>query len=157
MKIFTVSFFGYRQINKSFVIEERLKKKIQELLLTKEYLEFLVDHNGEFDQLVASTVHRCKRAIRDDNSTLILVLLYATAEYINNADSFHEYYDEVEICAVSSEKYFKVAHQIRNCSIVDRFDLAIFCAEHCSGGTYQTIKYVAKNGAKFINLSAQNE
>ena len=53
-------------------IEERLEKKIRELLLTKEYLEFLVGRDGEFDQLVASTVRRCKRAIRDDIAHLLL-------------------------------------------------------------------------------------
>ena len=157
MKIFTVSFFGHRQIDEPFAVEERLEKKIRELLLTKEYLEFLVGRDGEFDQLVASTVRRCKRAIRDDNSALILVLPYTTAEYRNNADSFHEYYDEVEICSVSLEKYFKASHQTRNHSMVDRSDLAIFFVEHCSGGAYQTMKYAARNGAKFINLSAQNE
>lgn len=157
MNIFTVSFFGHRQIDNPFAVEERLKEVIRELLLTKEYLEFLVGRDGEFDHLVASTVRRCKRAIRDDNSALILVLPYATAEYRNNTDSFHEYYDEIEICASSSEKYFKAAHQVRNRSMVDRSDLVIFCIEHCSGGAYQTMKYDARNEVKLINLSEQKE
>lgn len=157
MNVFTVSFFGHRQIDNPFAVEERLKEVIRELLLTKEYLEFLVGRDGEFDQLVASTVRRCKRAIRDDNSALILVLPYATAEYRNNTDSFHEYYDEIEICASSSEKYFKAAHQVRNRSMVDRSDLVIFCIEHCSGGAYQTMKYAARNEVKLINLSERKE
>ena len=157
MNVFTVSFFGHRQIDNPFAVEERLKEVIRELLLTKEYLEFLVGRDGEFDQLVASTVRRCKQAIRDDNSALILVLPYATAEYRNNTDSFHEYYDEIEICASSSEKYFKAAHQVRNRSIVDRSDLVIFCIEHCSGGAYQTMKYAARNEVKLINLSERKE
>lgn len=157
MNVFTVSFFGHRQIDNPFAVEERLKEVIRELLLTKEYLEFLVGRDGEFDQLVASTVRRCKRAIRDDNSALILVLPYATAEYRNNTDSFHEYYDEIEICASSSEKYFKAAHQVRNRSMVDRSDLVIFCIEHCSEGAYQTMKYAARNEVKLINLSERKE
>ena len=157
MNVFAVSFFGHRQIDNPFAVEERLKEVIRELLLTKEYLEFLVGRDGEFDQLVASTVRRCKRAIRDDNSALILVLPYATAEYRNNTDSFHEYYDEIEICASSSEKYFKAAHQVRNRSMVDRSDLVIFCIEHCSGGAYQTMKYAARNEVKLINLSERKE
>lgn len=157
MNIFTVSFFGHRQIDNLFAVEERLKEVIRELLLTKEYLEFLVGRDGEFDQLVASTVRRCKRAIRDDNSALILVLPYATAEYRNNTDSFHKYYDDIEICASSSEKYFKAAHRVRNRSMVDRSDLVIFCIEHCSGGAYQTMKYAARNEVKLINLSERKE
>ena len=95
MKVFTASFFGHRQIDNVFVIEQRLQEIIQELLISKEYVEFLVGRNGEFDQLVVSTVRRCKRTIRDDNSALVLVLPYTTAEYRNNELSFHEYYDEV--------------------------------------------------------------
>ena len=61
----------------------RLQSIIRELLLTKEYIEFLVGRDGEFDQLVSSTIRRCKRTIRDDNSSLVLVLPYMTAEYRN--------------------------------------------------------------------------
>ena len=152
MNLYTVSFFGHRQIDNVFVIEGRLETIIRELLLTKESVEFLVGRNGEFDQLVASTVRRCKRAIRDDNSALVLVLPYPTAELLNNEQSFQEYYDEIEICAESAERHFKSAHQIRNRSMVDRSDLVVFCVEHNSGGAYQTMQYAKKANANIINL-----
>ena len=152
MNICTVSFFGHRQIDDVFKIEKQLEALIRELLLTKEYVEFLVGRDGEFDQLVSSTIRRCKRNNRDDNSALVLVLPYATAEYRNNEQSFHEYYDEIEICAASAEKHFKSAHQIRNRSMVDRSDLVIFCVEHNSGGAYQTMQYARKVDANIINL-----
>ena len=153
MNLYTVSFFGHRQIDNIFVIEERLETMIRELLLSKEYVEFLIGRDGEFDQLVASTVRRCKRAIRDDNSALVLVLPYATAEYLNNEQAFHEYYDEVEVCAESAEKHFKSAHQTRNRSMVDRSNLVVFCVNHNSGGAYQTMQYAIKANANIINLS----
>ena len=152
MDIFSVSFFGHRQFDDPFTIDNKLERLIRELLATKEYVEFLVGRDGEFDQLVASTVRRCKRAIRDDNSALVLVLPYATAEYRNNEQSFHEYYDEIEICAESAEKHFKSAHQTRNRSMVDRSDLVVFCVEHNSGGAYQTMQYAKKAKANIINL-----
>ena len=152
MNICTVSFFGHRQMGDVFKIEKQLEALIRELLLTKEYVEFLVGRDGEFDQLVSSTIRRCKRNTRDDNSALVLVLPYATAEYRNNEQSFHEYYDEIEICAASAEKHFKSAHQIRNRSMVDRSDLVIFCVEHNSGGAYQTMQYARKVDANIINL-----
>ena len=152
MNICTVSLFGHRQIDDVFKIEKQLEALIRELLLTKEYVEFLVGRDGEFDQLVSSTIRRCKRNTRDDNSALVLVLPYATAEYRNNEQSFHEYYDEIEICAASAEKHFKSAHQIRNRSMVDRSDLVIFCVEHNSGGAYQTMQYARKVDANIINL-----
>ena len=154
MNIYTVSFFGHRQIDDVFKEEKQLETLIRELLLSKEYVEFLVGRDGEFDQLVSSTIRRCKQTIRDDNSALVLVLPYGTAEYRNNEQSFHEYYDEIEICAASAEKHFKSAHQIRNRSMVDRSDLVIFCVEHNSGGAYQTMQYAKKKTANIINLPA---
>lgn len=152
MDIFSVSFFGHRQFDDPFTIENKLERLIRELLATKEYVEFLVGRDGEFDQLVSSTVRRCKRTVRDDNNALVLVLPYATAEYRYNEQSFHEYYDEIEICAESAEKHFKSAHQTRNRSMVDRSDLVVFCVEHNSGGAYQTMQYAKKAKANIINL-----
>ena len=42
MNLYAVSFFGHRQIDNIFVIEQSLETIIQELLLTKEYVEFFV-------------------------------------------------------------------------------------------------------------------
>lgn len=56
MQFFTVSFFGHRQIDNFFEIELLLEKLIRELMLSKEYVEFLVGRDGDFDQLVSSTV-----------------------------------------------------------------------------------------------------
>lgn len=152
MNLYVVSFFGHRQIDNVFAIEQHLETLIRELLVTKEYVEFLVGRDGEFDQLVSSTVRRCKQTVRDDNSALVLVLPYATAEYRNNEQSFHEYYGEIEICTESAKKHFKSAHQTRNRSMVDRSDLVVFCVEHNSGGAYQTMQYAKKTNANTINL-----
>lgn len=71
MNIFTVAFFGHRIIDNPFPVEQKLEKIIRELLISKEYVEFLVGRDGDFDQIVSSTVRRCKRTVRDDNSALI--------------------------------------------------------------------------------------
>lgn len=153
MTVFTISFFGHRQLSDSLAVEKKLQAVIQEQLLSKEYVEFLVGRDGEFDQLVSSTVRRCKRDIRDDNSSLVLVLPYETAEYRNNEQSFHEYYDEIEICAASVEKHFRSAHQTRNRSMVDRSSLVVFFVEHESGGAYTTMRYTEKKDVQIINLA----
>ena len=153
MNSFSVSFFGHRQLNDPFTVERYLETLIRELLNTKQYVEFLVGRDGEFDQLVASTIRRCKRAIRDDNSALVLVLPYETAEYRHNVQSFQDYYDEIEICAESAAKHFKSAHQTRNRSMVDRSHLVVFCVDHESGGAYATMRYAEKKGVQTINLT----
>ena len=152
MNIFTVSFFGHRQINEPFKIEAKLKKVIEDLIFKKEYVQFIVGRDGEFDQLVSSAVRRYKSSVRDDNSSLVLILPYMTAEYRNNSKSFSEYYDEVIVCPKSMDKHYKSAHRIRNQYMVDSSDMIVFYIEHKHGGAYQTMKYAMKNNKYYINL-----
>lgn len=157
MNIFTVAFFGHRIIVHPFQVEQKLEKIIRELLISKEYVEFLVGRDGDFDQLVSSTVKRCKRVVRDDNSALVWVMPYETAEYRDNVESFHDYYDDVEICGASAGGHFKGAHQIRNREMIDRSDLVVFCVEHETGGAYKTMCYAKKCSKCIVNLSNDSE
>lgn len=153
MEIFTVAFFGHRFIDNYFSLEQHLETLIYEILREKRYVEFIVGKNGEFDQLCASSVRRVKRNYRDDNSSLILVLPYLTADYSNNQESYNDYYDEVEICRESYNAHFKNAIQLRNRYMVDRADMIICNIEKRSGGAYQTIKYAEKKGKEIINIA----
>ena len=155
MQIYTVAFFGHRYIINPFQIESRVDIIIEKLIKEKQYVEFLVGRNGGFDQFVSSAVIRAKRKFRDDNSSLVLVLPYLTAEYRNNVEYFEEYYDEIEICQESAKAHFKSALQIRNRQMVDRADLIVCCIDHESGGAYQTIQYAQKQNKKIINLALE--
>ena len=157
MNTFTVSFFGHRYIENALEIERGLEQLIKTLLRNKEYVEFLVGRDGEFDQTVSSVIRRCKRTVRDDNSAHVWVLPYPTAEYRDNEESFREYYDEIEICGTSADGHFKGAHQARNRTMVDRSHLIVFCIQHESGGAWQTMKYAKKQGKPHINLHNQME
>ena len=150
---FTVSFFGHRVIEDPLQMEQRLEPLIRKLLKEKEYVEFLVGRDGEFDQIASSTIRRCKRAIRDDNSAHVWVLPYPTADFRDNEEAFREYYDEIEICGASAGGHFKGAHQARNREMVDRSDLVVFCIQHESGGAWQTMKYAIKQGKPCININ----
>jgi len=149
----TVSFFGHRRINNTSDLEYKLEGIISELILHNEYVEFLVGRNGDFDTIVSSVIRRCKRAIRDDNSALVLVLPYSTAEYRDNKVAFSEYYDEIEICDFSSDMYFKAAYQARNRTMVDRSDIVFFYVEHSFGGAYMTMRYADQIGVKCVNIT----
>ena len=109
MNIFTVSFFGHRYVDNPIPVDKALEGVIGSLLRSKEYVEFLVGRNGDFDHLTSAAIRRCKRTIRGDNSSHIWVLPYLTAEYRDNEDAFRNYYDEIEICGNSSGRYFKGA------------------------------------------------
>lgn len=150
---FTCAFFGHRDFVAHYRCEGRLKEIIKQLLTYKEYVEFLVGRNGEFDQFISSTIIRTQKECGDCNSALVLVLPYPTAEYRNNEKSFRHYYDEIEICAESSTAYCKSAIQMRNRKMVDRADLVICYIERNTGGAYRTIQYAKKQGKTIINLA----
>ena len=152
MEIFTVAFFGHRYIDNPFRIEERLEDEIRRLLSEHEYVDFLVGRDGEFDQFASSAVLRVRKRYRDDNCSLILVLPYVRAEYLNNEESHHDYYSDVEISYAAAKAHPKAAIQIRNREMVDRADLIICCIDHQSGGAWQTVQYAMKQGKPIINL-----
>ena len=149
---YTVSFFGHRQIFDQLAVDGKLDVLLRRLLLTKPYVEFLVGRDGDFDQLVSSAIRRAKRNIRRDNNSHVWVLPYATAEYLNHAQDYHEYYDEVEICETAAGSHFKAAFQARNRVMVDRSHLVVFYIDHHSGGAWQTFQYAQKQVARCINL-----
>ncbi len=153
METYTVSLFGHREVDDTFTIERRLEKNIRELLAEKEYVEFLVGRDGEFDLLAASVIKRCRRAMGEENSALIWMLPYMTAEYRDHEEDYLNYYNDVEVAQNAAGAHPKGAIQIRNREMIDRSDLVIFCVERKSGGAYQTMRYAVKQGVKFINLS----
>ena len=152
MNIFTVSFFGHRQIENALDVERKLEAKISELIQTKQYIEFLVGREGEFDILAASVVKRVKKQMDYGNCSLVLVLPYMKAEFRDNEKDFLDYYDDVEICGQSAKTHYKSAMQIRNKAMVDRSDLVICCIQHKSGGAYKTVKYAEEQSVGIFFL-----
>ena len=152
MRIFSVAFFGHRHIDDLIKVETLLEEQIQILIAEKEYVDFLVGRNGDFDRCVSSTVIRAQKNIRDDNSALVLILPYPTAEYLNNKSRFHSYYTDIEISPAALAAHPKNAIQIRNREMVDRADLVICYVESEKGGAWQAVEYAVKQGKKVINL-----
>ena len=149
MTVYTVSFFGHRRIYDPIRIERQLEEIVRDLLLTKQYVEFLVGKDGEFDILVASVIRRCKRQYRDDNSAMVLVLPYMRADFRDNEESYREYFDEIE---VFSGTHYKSAFQQRNRDMISRSRLVIFAVNKTEGGAYSTMKCAAAQGVETINL-----
>lgn len=149
LKTYTVSFFGHRKVEDWRMVEQNLESLISTLLLDKEYVEFLVGRDGEFDQIVSSVIRRCKRTVRNDNSSHIWVLPYPTAQLRNNAEAFQAYYDQIEICGTG--QHYKQAHQARNRQMADRSDLVVFYVDH-EGGAWQTLQYVKKENISYVNI-----
>lgn len=156
MNIYTVSFFGHRYVEWGAGLENRLDKLLHDLITQREYVDFLIGRDGDFDLLASSAI---KRAIRNNaygNTHFTLVLPYMKAEYRNNEKGYLEYYDEVEICSESAEVHPKSAIQVRNRNIVDRSDLVVCCIRHKNGGAYRTIQYAEKQGKRIVNIANEN-
>ena len=152
LDIYTVAFFGHRYIDNPPRVEELLEEQIRNLIDENEYVEFLVGRNGDFDRCVSSAVLRVRKNYRDDNSSLVLVLPYLTAEYLNNEQYFHDYYTDVEISYEASKAHPKSAIQIRNREMVDRADLVVCYIEENAGGAWKTYQYAITKGKDIIKL-----
>ncbi len=157
MNIYTVTFIGHRNIDRFSYVENRVEELIRELIRNNEYVDFLVGRNGDFDQIASSAVLRIKKQVFDANSSLIWVMPYDSAAYRNNAESFAEYYDEIELCQESASTHFKAAIQTRNRYMIDRADLLICYVKNNKGGAYQTLQYALKTGKKIINIYDSTE
>ena len=153
LQIYTVSFFGHREIDRFSEVETKVSSLVRSLIQEKPYVDFLVGRNGEFDQLVTSEIRRAKQDLHFGNSSLIWVMPYNMAEYRENRESFDQYYDSVEICPESCDTHPKTAYQIRNRSMVERSDLVVFFVTHESGGAYQTMQYAKRIGKDIINIT----
>ena len=157
LNVFTVAFFDHRYLDNIIKVEDLLEHQIRKLIDENEYVDFLVGRNGDFDQCVSSSVLRVRKNHRDDNSALVLVLPYPTAEYLNNENYFHEYYTDIEVSSAASVAHPKSAIQIRNREMVDRADLIICYIEHEKGGAWQTVECAIKQGKTVINLAEDVE
>lgn len=153
LNIFTVSFFGHRSIEQASEIDNRLEKLLHDLIMQKEYVEFLIGRDGEFDLLASAAIKRAVREHGYGNTHFTLVLPYMKAEYRDNEKEYLGYYDEVEVCAESAEAHPKSAILVRNRTLVDRSDLVVCCIQHKRGGAYKTIQYAEKQGKRIINLA----
>ena len=155
MNVYTVSFFGHREVERPSEIETRLERLLQDLVTKKEYVEFLIGRDGGFDMLASSVIRRIIKKCGCGNTSFVLVLPYMKAEFRDNEQKFLEYYDEVEICADSSTAHYKAAIQVRNKSMVDRSDLVVCCIQHKGGGAYQTVQYAKNQNHRIVNVALE--
>ncbi len=154
LEITSVTFFGHRYIDRFAFAERKIAQIIDELLMIKPYVEFLIGRDGDFDQIVSSCIRRAKEKHGSHNCAHTLVLPYMTAEFRDNQESFYDYYDEVEIASdMLGKTHFKSVFQQRNRSMVDRAEMVFFYIDHKSGGAYQTYQYALKQGKTVINIA----
>ena len=134
-EIYRVSMIGHRVVE-DYSVEERLHELFWELLRTKEYVEFYLGRNGDFDILAASVIKRLHKNYRDDNSVMILVLPYPVKDY----EYYDDYYDEIIIPDELHGVHPKAAITERNRWIVANSDMLIAYIRNKSGGTATCVR-----------------
>ncbi|MBQ1389699.1 MAG: hypothetical protein IIY78_08745 [Clostridia bacterium] len=153
--VYTVCFFGHRVIADFQSAESAVERIIAEVIDKHEFVEFLVGREGDFDQIVTSTVIRYKKNHNAGNCSLTWVMPYMKADYTHNQESYDNYYDCVEVCEQSAQAHPKAAIQIRNRAMIDRSDRCVFYVTKKSGSAYQSLKYAKRAAQKLLTLPKQ--
>ncbi|MBQ8441078.1 MAG: hypothetical protein IJX19_10475 [Clostridia bacterium] len=148
MDIYRVTFIGHRRIEQSRMIEDQIEVIAKDLLRQKEYVEFYVGRNGDFDISVASAIKRAQKAVGDHNSSLSLVLPY----HVKDESYYGDFYDEV-LLPIDGKTHFKSAITKRNEWMIDQAELLIAYVETESGGAYQALQYARKKGIFILNIA----
>lgn len=151
MKPYTVSLFGHRNISNPEKIRTKLKLFTERIISEKQYVQFLIGHDGAFDELAASVISETIRNSQYHTALLIMVLPYMRNEFKNRND-FQQYH-QIEICPASANAHFKSAFFIRNLEMLDRSDIVVCWMEHPFGGTFQAVYCAQKKGLTVINLA----
>ena len=144
MDIYRVSFIGHREVDNFVLVEEQIYSIVQELITTKEYVEFYVGRHGEFDILVASVIKRAKREIDENNSSLILVIPYPVAEM----ETYEDYYDEVKYPKELYKIHYKSSITKRNEWLVKNSDMLVAYVVRDYGGAAHCLNKAIERGIK---------
>ena len=148
-EIYRVSFIGHRRVDDFRFVEEQLDDIIGELIRRKEFVEFYVGRNGDFDTMVASSIKRCQKRFGKENNSLILVLPYTVAD----VEFLEDFYDEIWIPDELHSVHFKNAITKRNEWFVNHSDLLIAYVLRDKGGAATCLKMAEKQKSLSINIA----
>ena len=104
MEIYRVTFFGHRTLTSIAEVEKAVEELATELLRQREFVEFYVGRNGDYDVAVASAVKRAQKAVDRQNGALILALPYP----VKDLEYYESYYDEI-VFPLEEKTHFKAA------------------------------------------------
>lgn len=148
-EIFRVALFGHRYLDSLRIIEDRLTPIIKDLIWKKQFVEFYIGRNGEFDEFAASVIKRVRKDVDLSNTALILVLPYNSAKI----EDYEKYYDEITIPDVLWKMHPKGAIKAKNRWMVEQADLVIGYVEREEGGAYTALKYAKQLEKESINIA----
>ncbi len=141
MNTYRVTFAGHREIDHFFALESKLDEILSILLQAKDFVEFYVGNDGEFDTMATSAIRRLKKKYGSHICAMNLILPYKKA----NLDFISQQFDAVIIPEELYAIHPKKAITARNQWMVDHSDLLICYIKKQSGGAFNTLKYATAN------------
>ena len=148
MDIYRVSFIGHRQVSSVAFVEDQVERIAVDLMRQKNFVEFYLGRNGEFDIAAASGIKRAQDRVGHEKSALILVLPYK----MKDLPYYQAFYDEVML-PVDPSVHFKAAITKRNEWMIENTDLLISYITKSEGGAYTTYRYAQTKGLQICNLA----
>ena len=145
-EVYRVALFGHRDFGQHKRLDDTLYPLIKELLRTKDFVDFYIGRDGEFDIYAASIIKRVQMAMGTENSELNLVLPYVRKDI----EYYEKYYDRVSI-PISAHP--KLAITKRNEWMVEQADIVICYIERKKGGAHASIRYAETLGKVVLNLA----
>ena len=149
MDIYRVALFGHRDFDAHEELEQKLFPILKQLIQEKDYVEFYIGRDGEFDVFTASLIKRFQRNTENTNSEMILVLPYVKKD----VEFYEKYYDSVIIPSCMKGVHPKGAITKRNRRMIEQCDLLICYVKHQNGGSHDALKYAQKLKKHIINLA----
>ncbi|MBE6529623.1 MAG: hypothetical protein E7680_03350 [Ruminococcaceae bacterium] len=146
--IYRVSFIGHRQVEHFREVEEQLTEIVKDLIRSKEFVEFYIGRNGDFDILAASVIKRAQEKYGKANNSLILVIPYP----ITDMEYMEKYYDEIWYPDELHGVHYKSAITKRNEWFVDHSDLLVAYVTRASGGAYDCMKKAQQKGISVAQI-----
>ena len=148
MDIYRVTFIGHREVEHYREIEDGLMRILPALLHSKEFIEFQIGRNGEFDIFAASCIKRVQKMYGKDNSAITLVLPYPVA----NIKYYEDYYDSVFIPQEVGKSHPKGAILKRNQWMINNSEMLIAYVRRNEGGAAKCLKMAQKSKIKIVRI-----
>ena len=147
--MYTVSFFGHRQIDDLRDVDRALIPILDGIFSRESHTVFLIGRNGEFDEYAASVIKRARRDFEAVINDLTLVLPYDVADI----EYYENYYDGIVIPEELHGVHPKAAIRQRNRWMIERSDLVIVCVTRARGGAYDAMNYANSLGKNVVNIA----
>ena len=153
MDIYRVAFIGHRVLTHQYGLEDKIERVVRDIIREKEFVEFLMGRNGDYDIMAASTVKRVRESVGSDNSSLILILPYR----MKDDEYYEKYYDVIEY-PIDINTHPKAAITARNRWMIENADLLVaYVEKDRKGGAYTTMRYMEKLQKKTVNLAQKED